>query len=174
MILNYSSKVGAVFSGPGCTAKYPPERGGECWRARRCHTTKVRLSIRQRHFSLHSTDTFDVFSLFPFVVAFVFITKLLLKHKHSFIFCVCFLSLRLRGYRLGKIMQRRPADQWVRCTVLFLLLCKKPNAPYRCLFFLIWLSCFVLSRSTQRDSAAEMDSTESPRHQTPAHVCYGQ
>lgn len=50
----------------------------------------------------------------------------------------------------------------------------KPNASLSlCPFTLMWRGCFILSSSTQRDSAEEMDSTESPRHQASAHVCYG-
>ena len=38
----------------------------------------------------------------------------------------------------------------------------------------MWLSGFVLNSCTQGDSAEDMDSTESPRQQTEAHVSYGQ
>lgn len=53
----------------------------------------------------------------------------------------------------------------------------RPNASLMlslCPLTLMWHGCFILSSRTQRDFTEKMDSTESPQHQTSAHVCYGQ
>lgn len=75
--------------------------------------------------------------------------------------------LRLRECRSKRIAQRRPEEQQVRSrSVVF-------DRMHR---YLSLEAAFqkILSNSGQRDSTEDMDSTEDPRHQAPAHVCAGQ
>ena len=165
------SEVGAVLSWPDCTAEYPAERGSEGWRACGCHTSKISPSIRQRNFSLHSMRTSLLFSFVLHLATCLFsLLHCFEKHKHLH-FCVAS-CLRLRECQLERIVQRRPEDQQVRCRMNVLVIwCASLSL---CPFTLMWHGCFIHSSSSQRESTEEMDSTESPKHQTSAHVCYGQ
>lgn len=78
------SEVDAVLPGPRCTGKYLAERGSEGWRACGCHTRKLCLSFRQRHFHLHS-----VFTLNFSVQLFLFSSYYIAFETHFHVLC-CF------------------------------------------------------------------------------------
>lgn len=181
------SEVGAVLPRCRSTAKYHPERGSEGSLACGCHTQKLCLSVRQRHFNLHSKYTFSLFSLLLFLPVVQWkkmlfeITTLLLLLPYStsemqtqFHLWGCFLSqaqrVPVRKNHAEPIAG--PVGKMQDCCSCYLI---KPNGSLSlCLFILMWHVCFIPRCSCQRHSIEQMDSTESPGHQTSAHVCYGQ
>lgn len=166
-------EVGAVLPRCFVTAEYPPERGSEgCW-ACGCHTQKFCLSIRQRHVNLHSMYTFSLFSRLLYMCFGV--TILHLKCKLGIIYWAASF-LRLRGCQLEKIVQSQLQEQRVSCriVVVLVILLNLMDFLSLCPFVLMWHIFFILSSSCQRHSTEQMDSAESPGHQTSAHVCYGQ